>query len=125
MRKSTKIKLDIEQKRNDVLQEQTEIEKEKNKIEKDRLFFEKETKDRADISLKEYEELKRKNKELEETFAILKKILKPFETAKVRYDLIEKMFNGNFNTRVETFQDSRSLKTKLYLIFEIDDRDLL
>lgn len=129
MLKSTEMKIMQLSQLNSTLDRNNQIKKEKLEIEKEKLEFEKETKNRVDISLKELEELKQKNKDLEKENEILKelnrKIFKPFIANKVPERIINKLLNGDFETKIRVFEDVASLETTVDLVFKVAMEDLV
>lgn len=120
--------LDIEQERNDILKRQIETEKhlkeEELKLSKENL----ETKDRIDISLKEYERLKKENEELKEELYkkdkvisnIYESISEEFKKSNIDLSLINKLFNPESKCQVAIFDDPVSCKYQVKILFELN-----
>lgn len=91
-----------------------ELEKEKIEIEREKLAWEKETKDRVNISLAEYEELKRDLKCYKETAEHQQEILD-----KIGVDMF--IDNINLDTlTVQVVQNYERLNSKIHISFECD-----
>jgi len=83
-------------------------------------------KNRVNISLKEYEALKKENETLKaDNFSlneVLQKFLKPFALTNVPESVIRDILDGKaqFETKMEICEDMVSLKTKLYVTYILD-----
>ena len=123
MLKSTKAKLFIEQERNQIFREQ--IENDNNLKTKELELREEElkTKNRVEISLKEYEELKKENEQLKIDLSnqreTLLKIFKSFKKEDVDVTILDKLFNGEFECRVISRYNPIPNKQELCIIYEL------
>ena len=104
MLQSTKIKLRIEKERNNIDKERNQIEKDLAKAKQAHYDFEHDTRNRVDISLKEYEELKQKLKDAEDARDHYKnvsyKILRPFMRMKIEEEIIQKIIDDEFDCEI-------------------------
>jgi hypothetical protein len=89
-----------------------ELEKEKIEIEREKLAWEKETKDRVNISLAEYEELKRDLKHYKETAEHQQEVLD-----KIGVDMFIDSINLDTLT-VQVVQSFERLNSKIHISFE-------
>ena len=107
---------------------ENEIYEKEAKTNAERLEFEKATKDRADVSIKEYEKLKsdleyyqNKASSQQET---LMKVFRPLRDCQIDEEYLSKFFDGEFKCKVEVLrspiQDPLSRKMKVAVIYEID-----
>jgi len=129
MLKSTKIKLTLQNNICNALEKRNEIEKNRLDTEQDRLTFDKETKDRVDISKKEYLELLEKVKHLESLNNTYKKtidkIIKPLSNNDISDELIRKIFFENkFDVEIHTINDYIGFTKKIMLVYKIPEREL-
>ena len=97
---------------NEAITSQKDLMHERNKIEKARLDWEQETRDRVDISLKEYEQLKR---DLEQYKATAKHYEEIFDRMKIAeyVDSIEPS-----TIEIATMKDQMRLSTRVNIQFE-------
>ena len=94
-----------------IIKQTEEIEKQ-NALQKEKLEWEKETKDRVDISLKEYEEMKRK-------IAVLEEQNEKYKTAFDRIGATEWVDSIEPSTvEVATMKDPVRLSTRVHIQFE-------
>lgn len=82
------------------------------KVEQDKLKYEKETKDRVDISLKEYEQLKR---DLRDVRGKLERYKAVFETLKINQYI--DYIDPNSMT-ISTLKDPQRISTRFFIQFE-------
>lgn len=95
--------------------------------EKEKLKFEKETKDRADISLKEYEQLKADleywKKEAEQYKAISRKIISPLlnqiDYNKITENDISKIINNEFECEVFVSEHAEQLSMTIGVLYKV------
>lgn len=89
---------------------------------KERLKFEKETKDRADVSLKEYEQLKSDleywKKEAEQYKAISRKIISPLLN-KIAEDDVSKIINNEFECEVFVSEHAEQLSMTIGVLYKV------
>ena len=103
----------IEADRNRILREQTKTlrqnAKEENEIKAAALEFEKNTRDRADVSLKEYQTLLKEREEYKRSKEayreMLMKIIRPLKAANVPDSLCEQLFNAAADAEVIVYDN--------------------
>jgi len=97
----------------------------KNEIEKEKLDFEKQTKDRADVSLKEYEKLKTELKEYKERCGALEHhlnlFLNEYRKINIPSSIVEKIFEEEISLKGTTIHNPASLSTNVVIAFEVPD----
>lgn len=124
MRKSTKQKLEIERESNRILQSQIKVIKDLKNKELELKKEELETKNRADISLKEYEQLKEENKALKTQIAsqeeALRKVFKPFKEKGVSEQILWKLMHGEFDNKVVVNYDVVSCMYEMVVIYRTE-----
>ena len=90
--------------------------------------IEEETKDRVDISKKEYLKLIEDKKHFEKTAEsykkIINKIVKPLIKNHVDEKIIEKIINNEFDINVTEYEDPTDLVKKIAVVYEIRREDL-
>lgn len=94
MLKSTEIKLNILQRQNDLKEKEFGIQRDQLEQQKREFAFEQETKDRVDVSLKEYTRLQDCEKELNMYKEIVEKLLKPFFAANIDKKVIKDIYDN-------------------------------
>lgn len=123
MLKSTKITLARQQnalkqqaKSNELKQQEIEETKRHNLVEE-------ETKDRVEISKKEYlallEQIETLKAELNHSKSIVEKMLKPITKAGISDNVYKKILANEFNVSVSTLDDIVSYSTKIAVIYEV------
>ncbi len=123
MLKSTKIAL---AQRQNALKEQAksnELKRQEIEETKRHNLVEEETKDRVEISKKEYLELLEQNEQLRtdlnDANATIKKMLEPFLKAGISKNVYEKFLANEFWADISTFYDSSSLCENIRIIFRV------
>ena len=101
MLKSTEIKLRLLDRQNQLLEERNKIERDTSEVNRQLAQQQSETRDRVDISLKEYNEMREKIKELEGIVSsqqsLLDRILKPLFRSNLSSELIDEIVvNHNY-----------------------------
>ena len=135
MLKSTEIRLENEQRANDIAEEHVRTLKEKNRIEKERAEIEKEHnkyeethKDRVDISLKEYNEMKAEIKHLKERNEIYREIFKKLFQPNIVEGIDEKVYlaimNNKFTCDINCFSDPARFEKMIVYSIKIKEEDL-
>ena len=106
-------------------QENAEIERAKLREQRRHNESEERTKDRVDLSLADYQTLLKEKAELEEKAERLErnfdKLIKPMYMAKVPEEVMKDILGGKFEARLLINKEPLSLKTKLALVFEVDN----
>ena len=106
-------------------QENAEIERAKLHEQRRHNESEERTKDRVDLSLADYRTLLKEKAELEEKVEGLErnfdKLIQPMVMAKVPEEVVKDIFNGKFEARLLINEDPILQKTKLALVFEVDN----
>lgn len=97
---------------NDTITSQKDLMHERNKLERERLEWEQETKDRVDISLKEYEQLKRNLEQYKATAEHYKDV---FDIMKIA-EYIDRIEPSTI--RITTMKDPVRLSTRVDVQFE-------
>ena len=123
MLKSTKIALAQQQ---NALKEQAksnELKKQEIEETKRHNLVEEETKDRVEISKKEYlellEQIETLQTELSHSKSIVEKMLKPITKAGISGDVYDKILTSEFNVSVSTLDDPASYSSKIVVIYEV------
>ena len=123
MLKSTKIALAQQQ---NALKEQAksnELKKQEIEETKRHNLVEEETKDRVEISKKEYlellEQIETLQTELNHSKSIVEKMLKPITKAGISGDVYDKILTSEFNVSVSTLDDPASYSSKIVVIYEV------
>ena len=128
MLKSTKEKIHIGNVRNELLGRQLDIEEEFNDKKIELLKNGLATRNRVDISLQEYEELKHKKetleKELSSTQKVLNKMVQPFIDNNINPEIYNKICNGEFICKIKQIYNAETNTFQLALIYEIQAREL-
>ena len=127
MLKSTEIKLKLLDKQNQLLEERNRIERDTSEVNRQLAQQQCDTRDRVDISLKEYNEMRERIAQLESdlngTKQTLDKILKPFWDMKVAPEIIEEIVVKHNFTRceVKTFENAIDdpLYSKIAIIYTV------
>lgn len=91
------------------------IKEEELKLNRERLDFEKNTKDRVDISLNEYNEMKSKISILEELQIKQVRLIENFKLEK----FVDRVVPGTL--KIETMKDPMTCSTKVCIIFNCDN----
>ena len=121
----------IKQQNNKVIrnqQEANDLQRQANEETKRHNLAEESTKDRVDISKKEYLELletkERLEKEVSNYKEIMDRILKPFVVNRIDQKLYDAVFSNQFQCRVVTNFDAQRLVTEVAVIYTIPQLDL-
>ena len=130
MLKSTEIKLRLLDKQNQLLEERNRIERDTFEVNRRVAKQQCETRDRVDISLKEYNEMRERITQLESdlngTKQVLDKILKPFWTMNIAPEIIEEVVvNHNFTKcEVNVLENGVEdpLHSKLAIIYTVSKK---
>ena len=131
MLKSTEIKLRLLDRQNQLLEERNRIERDTSEVNRQAAQQQRDTRDRVDISLKEYNEMREKIAQLESDLGsakrVLDKIFQPFWNAKVSPEIVEDIVvNHNFiNCEVRLIENGMEdpLRSKLAIIYTVFNRE--
>jgi len=135
MLKSTKMKLRQQAAAISVQMETNNIKRESNTLKKEELeelkrhnLVDEETKDRVDISKKEYlallKDVKDYKESAEQKKETLWKIFNPLIKNKVSASLFNALINGDFKCDIFLEKEPASCKTKIIMSYEINDIDI-
>lgn len=126
MLNSNYLKIKESRKQNSILQEQNNILEQSNEFEKEKLEKELEVKDRVDISKKEYLELIKDNKELNQIVAIYKNFFNELYSKIGTLKKVNKCIDLTkaIEIKAEYSEDYATLTDILYLKFKFEKRDL-
>lgn len=135
MLKSTKMKLRQQAAAISAQMETNSLRKESNALKKEELeelkrhnLVDEETKDRVNISKKEYlallEDVKNFKQTAEHRKETLYKIFKPLIDMKVSPSLVNALINGDFKCEIFSEKNPASLKTKIIMSYEVSEIDI-
>ena len=135
MLKSTKMKLRQQAAAISVQMETNNLRRDSNALKKEELeelkrhnLVDEETKDRVDISKKEYLALLKDVKDYKESAEhrkeTLYKIFKPLIDMKASSSLVNALINGKFECKLFIEKNPASLKTKIIMSYEVSEIDI-